>query len=273
MHLDFYKIKPCTLFTTMFLSFSIQVFVPSLVFSYEAISGIEGESVRGVVRWSDEVIPEKHLHIVMKNPDFCGKTFLDDALTISPENKGMENVMVFLEDIQSGREPGERQVNIIKKCRFSPRVMGAVKNALIGFRHDDFITHNIHLFRMDNNATIFNVGLPIHRWQQVVTRKNLRTGLFKMECDIHSHMNGVIVSLAHDYYANTNADGQFEIKDIPPGKYHLVALQGGYTIQNPNQQGEAGFRPIYEKPHRIVKEIEIKKGETTEVDFEFNLKN
>ncbi|MFQ5589166.1 MAG: hypothetical protein ACE5F7_10035, partial [Nitrospiria bacterium] len=162
--------------TVIFLSVTLFPFFQGRALPYEVVSEVAGGSIRGVVQWGDESMPAKHLHKIHKNPDFCGRTFLDDALTIHPENKGMQNVIVFLEDIQRGRKPKSRHISVIKKCRFSPRVMGTVKGALVGFRHDDFITHNIHLFRMDNNATVFNVGLPIHRWQQVVTRKNLKTG-------------------------------------------------------------------------------------------------
>ncbi len=245
----------------------------SPAFSYETISIVHGERIEGTVQWRDETVPERYLHKVHKNPDFCGRTFLDDALTVHPEHRGMENVVVFLENIQEGRDPGSRQMNIIKKCRFTPRMMGAVKGALIGFRHDDFITHNIHLFRLDNNATVFNIGLPIHRWQQVVTRENIKTGLFRMQCDIHAHMNGMIISLEHDYFDTTDREGHFELSDVPPGIYRLVALQSGYRIQNMHQKDEEGFRPIYEQPHRIVKEVHVKKGETTEVLFEFGLEN
>jgi len=246
---------------------------PYPVFSYEVIREVQGGQIRGVVRWKGETVPEQYIHQVVKNTDFCGETFVDDALVINPENLGMQNVVVYLENIVRGRKPLNRFVNVIKGCRFHPRVMGVVKGGLIGFRHDDFITHNIHIFRLENNATVLNFGLPIHRWQQTITRKNRKTGLFRLQCDIHTHMNGLMVSLEHDYFSSTNGDGAFEIREIPPGKYRIVAFQGGHQIQNFTEKGKKGFRPIYEKPHKVVKEVEVEINETSEVLFEFDLDN
>lgn len=243
---------------------------PMPAFSYETIDDFQGGKIHGTVQWMGETIPERYTHTVQKNTDFCGKTFADDALVVNSKNRGMENVLVYLSDIEKGKAPERTYVNIIKKCRFAPRVMGVVKDTLIGFRHDDFITHNIHIFRLDNNATVLNFGLPIHRWQQTITRMHRKTGVYRMQCDIHDHMNGLIVALDHGYFSITNADGEFEINDIPPGTYHLVAFQGGYQIQNEEERGKKGFRPIFESPHQQTGEVEVEINETTVTNFEFN---
>lgn len=69
----------------------------------------------------------------------------------------------------------------------------------------------------------------------------------------------------------TNSKGEFEIRGIPPGEYRIVAFQGGHQIQNLQEKEKKGFRPIYEKPHRMHKEVEVKINESTEVSFEFDL--
>ncbi len=245
---------------------------PPPAWAYEEIKVVQGGSLRGTVHWKNPSLPERVIHKVTKNPDFCGKTFEDDALLVNPENRGMKNVVVYLENIERGRTPQNRYVNIIEKCRFKPRVMPMVRNKVIGFLHNDFILHNIHGFRFDNNSTLFNIGLPIHRWQQVVTQTVKRSGLIRLQCDIHAHMNGLILSLEHDYFAVTDADGRFEIKDIPPGTYQLVALQAGYQIQSwESAEDEGGNRPIYEAPHRILKEVEITADGIENANFEFGL--
>lgn len=242
--------------------------VPIKAFPYDTIEVFHGGTIRGQIVWAEAAIPEPVIHQVEKNPDFCGETAVDDALVVHPENRGMHNVVVYLEDILTGREPKSRYVNIIEKCRFHPRVMPTVQGKKIGFRHNDFILHNIHAFRMDNNATVFNIGLPIHRWQQVVDRKILREGLFRLQCDIHAHMNGLIVSLDHDYFAVTDSNGHYEISDIPPGSYRLVALQAGYRIENWSKT-EEGRRPVFEPPHQLSRQVEVKEDGETIVQFDF----
>lgn len=56
------------------------------------------------------------------------------------------------------------------------------------------------------------------------------------------------------YYADTNNDGQFTVKKLPPGKYIIQPLQaevGNYSIFNP----------------RPIKEVILGDGETISVDF------
>lgn len=241
---------------------------PYLLSAYEVIPIVSGGVIRGTVQWKGTTLPLRPIHKVIKNTDFCGETFVDDALTVDPETRGMRNVAVYLENIERGRAPQERFVNTVEKCRFHPRVMPAVKGKTLGFRHNDFILHNIHAFLMSNNATVFNIGLPIHRWQQVVGQTIRRTGLFRLQCDIHTHMNGLIVALEHDYFSVTDVKGNFEIKEIPPGRYRLVALQAGYRIERWEDE-EEGSRPVYEPPHQITREIEVMAGEEVRVDFQF----
>lgn len=241
---------------------------PHPLSAYETIDVVGGGIIRGTIRWRGVTIPPRPVHKIIKNTDFCGETFVDDALMVHSENGGMQNVMVFLENIERGRAPQDRYVYIVEKCRFRPRVMPTVKGAVLGFRHNDFILHNIHAFLMENNATLFNVGLPIHRWQQVVGQPVRRTGIFRLQCDIHTHMNGLVVSLEHDYFAVTDSIGNFEIGEIPPGRYRLVALQAGYRIQHWEDE-EEGSRPVYEVSHRMTREVEVVKEKGVHVDFEF----
>lgn len=257
-------------FTVLLIIFSL-FFSTDLLSAYEAIPIVEGGTIRGTVQWKDAVIPDRPIHKVIKNDDFCGKTFQDDALVINSENKGIQNVVVFLENAEKGRAPQSRYVSIVEGCRFKPRVMPVVKRSVLGFRHNDFILHNVHGFWLKNNATLFNIGLPIHRWQQVVGQTIRRTGLFKLQCDIHAHMNGLIVSLEHDYFAVTDPNGFFEIKEIPPGKYRIAALQAGYQIKAWESGEEGGSRPIYEAPHQITKEVEVTADQASHVSFKFGI--
>lgn len=244
----------------------------SALWAYESVPVPDGGTIRGTVHWTAKGIPEKAVHKVVKNTDFCGETFVDDALTVDRETRGMQNVAVYLENIEKGRAPQDRYTDVVEKCRFKPRVVPAVKGATLGFRHNDFILHNIHAFLMSNGATVFNIGLPIHRWQQVVGQTIRRTGLFRLQCDIHTHMNGLIVALEHDYFSISDARGNYQIKEIPPGRYRLVALQAGYRIERWEDE-EEGSRPVYEAPHQITQEIEVTAGGEVQIDFEFTDKS
>lgn len=49
--------------------------------------------------------------------------------------------------------------------------------------------------------------------------------MIKVKCNIHSWMHAFIGVVPHPYFAVSNEDGSFEIKNLPPGTYTLEAWQ------------------------------------------------
>jgi len=45
----------------------------------------------------------------------------------------------------------------------------------------------------------------------------------KFQCDVHPWMFAWVSVFDNPYFAVSGADGKFVIKDVPPGKYTLVA--------------------------------------------------
>jgi hypothetical protein len=58
-----------------------------------------------------------------------------------------------------------------------------------------------------------------------------------VQSDTLPWVNGNIAVFAHPYFAVTDADGAFEIKDAPAGKYRLVVWNFAY---NNGADGRAG---------------------------------
>ena len=48
----------------------------------------------------------------------------------------------------------------------------------------------------------------------------------KIECNIHPWMNGWVRVFDHPYFAVTDADGNFELKNAPAGNYRLMVWHG-----------------------------------------------
>ena len=72
-----------------------------------------------------------------------------------------------------------------------------------------------------------------------------------VKCDIHGWMNASVRVFDHPYFAVTNENGEFEIKDAPAGKYRLVMWHEEAGWVNGGKTGQ---------------EVEIKAGGTTEVN-------
>jgi hypothetical protein len=79
-----------------------------------------------------------------------------------------------------------------------------------------------------------------------------------VSCDIHKWMNGFVWVFDHPYYAITDENGNFEIKNAPAGKFNIVAWHEGHPGKFITGSGG--------------EEIELKEGETTTKDFQVKAK-
>jgi hypothetical protein len=46
-----------------------------------------------------------------------------------------------------------------------------------------------------------------------------------VKCNVHPWMKGYIAVFKHPYFAVTDKNGGFELKDLPPGTYTITAWQ------------------------------------------------
>ena len=121
------------------------------------------------------------------------------------------------------------------------------------------VLHNPHSFRIKpgnpSGATIFNIALPEKDkgLDKPLKPNSPQAGdVFRLICDQHEFMNFWGLPVTNPYYAVVGEDGKFEIKDIPPGKYKLVAWHPALNKQKPLEQ-----------------EIEVKDGGSANAKFEF----
>jgi hypothetical protein len=120
------------------------------------------------------------------------------------------------------------------------------------------VLHNPHSFKVKgpSSATIFNVGLPNKgdKLDKPLKPNSPKPGesIFRMQCDQHEFMQVWALPVTNPHYAVVGEDGKFEIKDIPPGKYKLVAWHPALNKQTPMEQ-----------------EIEVKDGGSASAKFEF----
>jgi polysaccharide lyase family 4-like protein len=249
---------------------------------YKEVEVSNGGTIKGKAKWKGD-IPKLPPISVFKHMDKCGQTVVNPALVVDPENKGVKFVAVYLKgEITEGKPLPDKKEKIKRNssrvlhagmdkeqrsdsalCNFEEHVFAFARTRKIGFYNMEDLLHNPHAFG-SNGATLFNIPLPD---PNRMTKKKLKRvkGVNRMQCDTHVHMNGWILGFSHPYFAVTNSKGQFEIAQIPPGKYTLVAWHEGYNIK----EFAADSRPVYDEPHIFEKEIEVKAGETIELNFEF----
>jgi plastocyanin len=100
---------------------------------------------------------------------------------------------------------------------FLPHVVAITKGSSVTFPNADPFFHNVFSL---SSAARFNLG----RYPNGQTRTHQfnKPGLVKVYCEIHSHMSASILVLDHPYFAVPDADGTYEIANVPPGRHSLV---------------------------------------------------
>lgn len=178
----------------------------------------DGATIEGQVLYSGSVPMKK---IIPSDPEVCGQP-RDIPLIETTEDGLVTDAVVYLEDIDTGKPwPKQEKVPELDNtgCRFSPQLV-AMPPGPIAILNSDAVLHNTHSFY--GPRTAFNIALP--KQGQRVEQDLSRPGIVRVECDEHGHMSARIFVAANPYYSATQ-NGSFNIAEVPPGEYKLIAYQ------------------------------------------------
>lgn len=193
--------------------------IATVSFAYEVVDVKNGGSIKGKVKVAGKY--EDPVLKIEKDVEFCGKSQPANMYLISGD-MGIKNVLVIVENIQKGKAVPKMNTSIDnKKCYFEPLVSIAYKGSNYVLKNSDPILHNTSLGLMlgDKRRTVYNLALP--KKDQVITKPVRVTGLHAVKCDAHPWMRAYVYVSDHPYVAVTDANGNFEIKDLPSGKYTI----------------------------------------------------
>ncbi len=197
-----------------------------------------GGTITGKVLF-DGAAPKPKEIKVSKDTRVCGKSKLDESLVVDPQTKGIRYAVVYLKDLASGKawdvEPNALAMDQ-KGCHFSPHVLVVPAGQPFFVLNSDGILHNIHT-RSELNKEI-NKAQPKFMKKMKLTFE--KPEFVKVSCDVHNWMHGWIVAASHPYYAATDASGNFELTDVPPGSYELVVWHETLGVQTQQVTVKAG---------------------------------
>ncbi len=144
-------------------------------------------------------------------------------------NSGGANVLVYIEHIDSSfATPQKHALMDQKDLMFIPEVLPVLVGTTVDFLNSDNVLHNV--FTESRCAGSFNLGT----WPKGQIRSHTFTKsdcFATILCDVHPDMQAWIAVLQNPYFAMTNKNGDYEIKNLPPGSYQLKAWSPFYTTQ------------------------------------------
>lgn len=245
---------------------------------YQVVTVSNGGTIRGTVRWSGPA-PKLVSASINKDPEICDPTSQKkrdlERLLIS-KSGGVANTVVYLKNIAQGKAvelPAARQFLNQKNCRYEPHILLVPDNGTLQIKSSDHTLHTVHM----SGAADYNLPFPFV--DQVVSRTMNREGLVDLRCNAgHVWMNAEILVVPHPYYAVTDAEGNFELTDVPPGNYQIVAWHEGWQVVG---QGELYdvmtqtrvLRPIFSPPTTWSKSVSVLPNGTSEVRFTISEKD
>jgi hypothetical protein len=245
--------------------------------NYQVVSLSRAATITGTVKWSGP-LPRIPSFAINKDPEICDpeshKTRDLERLIVGPQS-GVANTVVFLKDISRGKAmdlPQPRRFLDQKQCRYEPHILLVPENGPLQMKSSDATLHTVH---MDGAATY---NLPFPFINQVVSRNMPTAGLANVRCNGgHAWMNAEILVVPHPYYAVTDESGRFELTDVPPGEYEIVAWHEGWKVV----RQEAAFdvlterriqRPVFSEPRTWEKKVTVSADEKVAVNFSLSEK-
>jgi plastocyanin len=130
----------------------------------------------------------------------------------------VENVVVYLKDAPASTVSPRRTAIRQRGETFLPRVVAVPLGSTVDFPNDDPIFHNVFSL---SRARTFNLG-RYPRGESRAVRFD-KTGIVKVFCDIHSHMAATVIVFNHPWFTVPDADGGFELDNLPAGSQQVVA--------------------------------------------------
>jgi plastocyanin len=152
-----------------------------------------------------------------KTPQF------QETYMVGSDGKSLGNVFVYVKDGLGNYayDPPTDSPKIDQKdCRYHPHVFGMRVGQTLEIINSDPTLHNIHAMPKANQE--FNNGQPIQgmKMTHTFTAKEV---MVPFKCDVHGWMNAYVGVLDHPYFSVSDANGGFDIKNLPPGTYTIEA--------------------------------------------------
>ena len=136
--------------------------------------------------------------------------------------KSAENIAVYIDAIPDKKfeAPKDHVVIDQKKMAFIPHVVAVQQGTTVEFLNSDPVGHNVYWPSISGNKKLtHNMGTWPKGEKKPFQFNDL--GVASLLCNVHPEMSGYVVVVATPYFAVTDKEGNFEIKNIPAGKYTL----------------------------------------------------
>ncbi|MBZ5644931.1 MAG: hypothetical protein LAO19_19400 [Acidobacteriia bacterium] len=147
------------------------------------------------------------------------------------DNGTLQNAVVYLEgDFSAYSFPAATApVEVDQQgCVYAPHVVAVMTGDPLEVTNKDAVTHNINAMSQLGqgwNETQMSAGPPI------VRRFAAQEIPMIVKCNMHPWMRFYLAVVDHPYFQVTGKDGQFALRNVPPGSYTLTAWHENFGVK------------------------------------------
>jgi plastocyanin len=165
--------------------------------------------------------------------------------------KSPENIAVYVDAIPGKKfdPPADHASIDQRKMSFMPHVTVVSAGTTVDFVNSDSVGHNVYWPSVGGNKKLtHNLGT----WPKGEKKSFQFTdpGAASLLCNVHPEMSGFIVVTPTPYFAVTDPDGAYEIKDVPPGTY---------TLKTWSEDGKVTTQPVTVASGAVNADLTVKK--------------
>lgn len=185
-------------------------------------------SVSGVISFKG-IAPKMPMLDMSSDPACPPNPQAPDVVVV--KNGKLANVFVYVKDadrLGTFASPTDPVVMDQKGCHYTPHVLGLMVGQPLKILNTDTAEHNIH--PMPKNNAAWNES-QVPRGDPIVKTFQHPELMMPVQCNQHPWMEMYVNVLPHPYFAVSAPDGSFQINDLPPGEYTLVAVHEKYGEQ------------------------------------------
>jgi len=155
------------------------------------------------------------------------------AGSISGKVSGMKGRSVVYVDTIAGKTfpaPKDHPIMDQKGLLFSPHVLAVQQGTTVEFLNSDNVQHNVFWSAVGADK---KAGHNMGTWPKGEKRPYAfeKPGVVPLLCNVHPEMGGFIVVSPTPYFAETDDNGNYAIKDVPDGSYNIAVWHEGAKSQ------------------------------------------
>jgi plastocyanin len=202
-----------------------------------AVAGFAGKAaaadwatVKGQVVYVGTAPEQKPLDVNKdQGPCLAHGPVLKEEVVVNKANNGLKNVFVWIAKEDGTKppiapalaKPAEPKVHLDQPfCAFEPHAMAIREGQDVVMKNSAQISHNVNWSGGAKNPGD-NKIIPAGKELTMSPKLKASKAVVNVTCNIHGWMKGYIRVFDHPYFAVTDADGKFEIKDAPVGDYRI----------------------------------------------------